>query len=246
MRIAESAVVIFLIAAPVIWAQSPAFEVATVKANHSGDNSSGFPGLRNGTLTGRNVTMRMMLRAAYGLSESRISGPDWLDSDRFDLAGKAPQGVADTEFMPMLQSLLKDRFHLEVHREMKEMPVFDMVVVKAGLKMSLSVPDHPFPTPPPNPGGYMNFGAGTLPEIAMRLTGSAGRPILDKTGLEGRYGFLLIYTPVSTQSADNAAASGPPDFFTAVERQLGLKLEPNKEPIEVLVVDHAERIPTEN
>jgi uncharacterized protein (TIGR03435 family) len=227
-------------------AQSPAFEVATVKVNHSGDNSSGFPALRNGTLTGRNVTMRMMLRAAYGLSESRISGPDWLDSDRFDLAGKAAPGVPDSELMPMFQTLLKDRFQLEVHREMREMPVFDMIVAKAGLKMSLSSPEHPFPTPPPNPGGYMNFGAGTLPEIAMRLAGSAGRPILDKTGLEGRYGFLLIYTPVSTQTADEAAASGPPDFFMAVEQQLGLKLEPNKEPLEVLVVDHSQRVPTEN
>ena len=92
----------------------------------------------------------------------------------------------------------------------------------------------------------MNFGAGTMTEIAQRLTGSAGRTVLDKTGLEGRYGFLLIYTPLSAQTPANADGSGPPDFFTAVEQQLGLKLEPKNEFIEVLVVDHAERTPTEN
>ena len=90
----------------------------------------------------------MILRAAYDLPESRIIGPDWLDSDRFDLAGKAPAGVPDTEFMPMLQALLKERFHLAVHRETKEMQVFDMVVAKGGLKIWLFDPAHPVVKPP--------------------------------------------------------------------------------------------------
>ena len=164
--------------AAALWAQAPAFEVATVKLNRTDGNGGGYPGLRGGLLTGRNCSLRMMLRAAYDLSESRITGPDWLDGDRFDLAGKAPQGVPDTELMPMLQTLLKDRFKVAVHREMKAMPVFDMVVAKGGLKLSLSDPAHPFPTPPPNPGGAMNIGAGTMPQIAQRLTGAAGRPVL--------------------------------------------------------------------
>ena len=118
-----------------ISAQAQEFEVATVKPNRSGQNGDRRPDLQNGVLTARNVTLHMMLRAAYELHESRIIGPDWLDSDRFDLAGKAPAGVPDTEFMPMLQALLKERFQLAVHRETKEMPVFDMVVAKGGLKI---------------------------------------------------------------------------------------------------------------
>src|ERR1700689_1962148 len=135
-------------AAAVLCAQSPAFEVATVKVNRSGENGAGRPDLRNGVLTAWNVTMRMILRAAYDLHESRIIGPDWLDSDRFDLAGKAPAGVPDTEFMPMLQALLKERFQLAVHRETKEMAVFDMVVTKGGLKIWQFDPARPVPKPP--------------------------------------------------------------------------------------------------
>jgi uncharacterized protein (TIGR03435 family) len=232
--------------AAALWAQSPAFDVATVKVNGSGDGITGFPGIRDGMVTARNASLRMLLRAAYDLSENRIIEPDWLDADRFDVTGKSPQGVPNSEMMPMLQTLLKERFHLAFHREMKQMPVFDMVVAKGGLKVTLSDPAHPFPTPPPNPGGAMNLGAGTMPQIAQRLTGAAGRPVLDKTGLEGSYGFLLIYTPLSAQAAGSAAGSGPPDFFTAVEQQMGLKLEPKNELIEVLVVDHADRTPTEN
>ena len=204
-----------------------AFEVATIKLNRTDGNSAGYPGLRNGLLTARNCSLRMMLRIAYDLSENRIIGPDWLDGDRFDLAGKAPQGVADTELMPMLQTLLKDRFKVAVHREMKEMPVFDMVVAKGGLKISLSDSAHPFPTPPPNPGGAMNVGAGTMPQIAQRLTGAAGRPVLGKTSLEGRYGFMLIYTPLSAQKVDKRG--GSTRFLSPWSKQLGLNFNSNRE-----------------
>ena len=85
-----------------------------------------------------------------------------------------------------------------------------------------------------------------MPELATHLTAAASRPVLDKTGLEGRYGFFLFWTILSADAADAQAGSGPPDFFAAVEQQLGLKLQPNREPVEILIVDHAERVPTEN
>jgi uncharacterized protein (TIGR03435 family) len=144
--------------------------------------------------------------------------------------------------MPMLQTLLQERFHLTAHREMRDLPVFEMIVAKGGLKMKLSTPEQPFPKPPPNPGGSMNMGAGTMSEITQRLSGAAGRPILDKTGVEGRYGFLLIFARPSAQPQTD----GPPDFFTAVEQQMGLKLVAAKAPMEVLVVDRADRVPIEN
>jgi uncharacterized protein (TIGR03435 family) len=233
-----------------LWAQSTAFEVATVKIHPAGDNGFSDPALKNGTFTARNVSMRRLLRDAYGLSDLQITGPDWLDSDRYVLVAKSPQGVPDSDLMPMLQALLKERFHLAVHREMKEMPVFDMVVAKGGLKIWLFDAARPV-VKPPLPAHVTSAmeasnGVVTMPELATRLTASAGRPVLDKTGLKGRYGFFLLYTTLSAQSDDATAGSGPPDFFAAVEQQLGLRLEPKKEAVEILGVEHAERVPTEN
>ena len=89
-------------------------------------------------------------------------------------------------------------------------------------------------------------GNGTMPEMADALARVAGRPLMDRTGMEGRFFYTLNYAPLSTQPADSTVDSGPPDFFAAVQQQLGLKLESKKEPIEILVVDHAQRVPTPN
>jgi uncharacterized protein (TIGR03435 family) len=241
MRIA----IAVLILAGSALAQSPGFEVATIRVNDSGSGGSGFPGLRNGVLAGRNISLKMMLQEAFGFSPLRIVGPDWLDTLRFDLAGKAPQGVPDTGFMPMLQALLKERFHVEVHREMREMPVYEMLIASGGVKMLPYDPARKFDGI--NPHGNMIFAPSvTMPELAVRMTASAGRPVVDKTGLEGRYSVVLIFMRLEATAAETAAADAPPDFFTAVQQQLGLKLESKKEPIEVLVVDHADRMPTEN
>jgi uncharacterized protein (TIGR03435 family) len=237
-------------AAPTLLAQSQAFEVATVKTHPSGDNGMSFPDFKNGTFTARNVTMRRLLRSAFDLSDLQIIGPEWLDSDAYDLVAKSAPGTPDSGLMPMLQTLLKDHFHIAVHRETKEMPVFDMVVAKSGLKIWLSDPSRPVPKPPlpahVTSAMIASNGVVTMPQLAIRLANSAGRPVLDKTGLEGRYGFFLFWTQLSAESPDADAGSGPPDFFAAVEQQLGLKLQPNKEPVETLIVDHAERVPTEN
>jgi uncharacterized protein (TIGR03435 family) len=185
----------------------------------------------------------MLLQAAYDLTGPRIIGPGWLDEDRYDVEAKSPEGVPDSEMMPMLQALLKDRFRVSVHRETRGMPVYEMVVAKDGLKISPFDPTHP-PASPRNVGGAVIMGAGTMPQLAKMMSSSAGRPVVDKTGLEGRYGYVLMFTPLSAQS--ETPSDSAPDFFAAVERQLGLKLEPKRDPIEVLVIDHAERVPTEN
>jgi uncharacterized protein (TIGR03435 family) len=227
-------------------AQLPEFEVATIKVNQTGSGGSNFPTLKNGTLNARNVSLLMLLQAAYDLSVLRIVGPNWLDSDRYDLQGKSPQGVPDSEMAPMLQALLKDRFRISSHREMKEMSVYEMIVVKSGIKMSPYDATRPSVWPPNrNRGGAVIVGSGTMPQLAKMLTGSAGRPVLDNTGLDGRYNYLLTFTPLSAKS-DILSDSAPPDLFAAVEQQLGLKLEPKKDSIEILVIDHAERVPIGN
>ena len=148
--------------------------------------------------------------------------------------------------MPMLQALLKDRFRISGHREMKEMPVFEMVVAKDGLKMSAYDPAHPPIPPNRNRGGATTIGSGTMPQLARMMTRPAGRPVVDKTGLSGRYNYILSFTPLSALTAESASESGPPDLFTAVQQQLGLKFESKKGSIEILVIDHAERGPVGN
>lgn len=185
-----------------------------------------------------------MLRVAYGLTCPQINGPGWLDTDRFDVAAKSPQDVPDSDLKSMLQSLLKERFQLAVHIETQNISVFDLIVSKGGLKISVYDPAHPLQTPPRNAAASMIIGVLTMRQLADMLVSPAGRPVLNKTGLEGRYCCALLFSPLSAQAGDRAGDSTSPDIFAAV-RQLGLQLESGKELLDILIVDHAERVPTE-
>ena len=222
-------------------AQSPAFEVATVKANRSGSGSSNGPFISKGRLAAQNASLRQILQVAYGVSELEISGPDWLNYERFDLAGKVPDGVPDTEIMPMLQSLLKDRFRLAAHDEERETAVYDLTVAKGGAKLTAFDPSHIPATPPRNGAESMIIGPMTMSQLASQLARPAGRPVIDKTGLEGRYFLAVTFSPLSADPREGAV-----DIFAALQQQLGLRLEPDKEKLRILVVDHAERVPLEN
>ncbi|HVV47949.1 MAG TPA: TIGR03435 family protein [Bryobacteraceae bacterium] len=235
-----------------LWGQSPAFEAATVKVNDGLDHAVILPVFRNGAFTARNVSLRRLLRTAYGLSDLQILGPDWIGSGQYDVEAKFP-GVPDSELMPMLRSLLHDRFHLTAHREKKEMPVFDMVIASGGLKMSPFDPAHPAPHPSAGAatrylGAIATNGVVTMSQLAIQLAPAAGRPVVNRTNVEGSYSFMLIFTmaPSSSPSASDTTGSNAPDLFTAIREQLGLRLEPKKEFIEVLVVDRADRIPAGN
>ncbi len=246
MRTALAILVFSTTVASVLPTQAQTFDVASVRVNRFGDGSSSYPSLTNGRLTAKNATLRMILQTAYGLSALQINGPGWLDSDRYDLEAKSPPGVPDTEIMPMLQSLLKARFLLTTHRESREMPVYDLIVAKEGLKVSPFDPEHIPPTPPRNGASSMIIGPMTMSQLADHMTPAAGRTVLNKTGLEGRYFCALSYSPLAAEATGSAANPGPLDIFAAVQQQLGLKLEPAKEPLDILIVDHAERVPTEN
>ncbi len=245
MRIAvvTSILLLTVSAAQVLRAQAPTFEVASVKVNHTGEPPRTYPRLRNGTFTAEIASLKTLIVIAYCLIELRIKGPAWLDTERYDIAARAPEGVSDSQLMPLLQSLLKDRFHLESHFETQEMSTYDMVVSKGGSKLKAFDPDHP-PEVPRSYGQAVMVGIGATGQLADALARATGRPVVDKTGSEGRFGWMLNYTPFSGNA--NSANSTAPDIFTAIEQQLGLKLEPKKESLQILVVDRADRIPTEN
>lgn len=237
--------VVLLFGSEPLASQDVAFDVATVKPAAGDAGRSNYPRLYKGTLMAQNVTLKTLLAAAFGLSGLRITGPDWIGTDRFDLAGKAPQGVPDSQFMPMLQALLNERFRIEVHREKKEMATFDMVLANGGLKLTPFDPSKPTP-PARNNGGAMYIGAATMPQLADGLAGIVGRPVVDRTGVEGRYSFMLQYAQPSLGAPDTTGASNLPDVLTAIPEQLGLKLESKKQQMEILVVDSALRVPVAN
>ncbi len=235
-----------------IGAQSPAdqpkFEVATIKP--SGPDSRGIrmgigAGLRNGRFMAGDQSLKEMIAAAYGITPNRVFGPDWLDAAQFNFTAKSPEGVPDTEMRPMLQALLEDRFRLISHPELREMPVYELVVAKAGVKMPI------YPARPPrldethDPRIATMVGtAATTTRLAESLSNLAGRPVVNKTGLTERYAYILRFS--RPQAPDDLTENAPPDLFAAVQEQLGLKLQPGKANLEVIVVDHMERTPSEN
>jgi uncharacterized protein (TIGR03435 family) len=233
---------LLLFAALVLPAQT--FEVTSVKVNTSGSGSSGAPWLAKGRLTATNTTMRQMLQSAWGFSSPQITGPAWIDTDRYDLEARSPEGVADTEIKPMLQALLKGRFGLQAHLETKELPVYNLVVMKDGPKIKPTDPDHRLTQPVRMPGACCMVVAyrGLLDDFARGMSDIVGRTVINKTGLEGPHSWALQWAKVDSAADLNSA----PDIFGAIQQQLGLKLESAKADVPTLVVDHAERVPTGN
>jgi uncharacterized protein (TIGR03435 family) len=235
-------------------AQSQTFEVSTIKRSPAATKGYSFKYAGPRQFTANNHTLRECVGFAYDLSPSLISGgPDWLDSERYDIAAVIPGDTRPptSQLLLMFQALLADRLKLAVHREQKEELVYNLVLGESGFKLKEN-------TSHTEQGAllfkFRQYDAGTmvLPARNANMTGFASllqrsvldRPVFDRTGLSGRYDFDLECRIDGTQfdrrpASTNTQTSDKPDIFTAV-RQLGLKLEPAKEAIDVLVIDHVE------
>ncbi len=221
----------------IAFAQRQEFEVATIKP---GDPEIHGTMINNppGRLVMKNITLREAVRTAYHLNEPELfGGPKWIDSEHFDIDGKAASIVLWDQIMQMLQSLLADRFKLKVHRETRTLPVYALTVAKSGPKMPIATPGDPA-------NGRTSWGPrnltakGTPIDILSRMLADLlMRPVLDRTGLEGIYDIKLDFAPLEGNSDDAPA----PALVTAIQEQLGLKLEATKGPVEVLVIDSAEK-----
>ena len=245
----------------------PEFEVASVKRNNA--NCCEGYGLGDGKLHGNDVTLKTLIAWAYQVRQFQISGgPSWLASDRFDVQAKTEDQKADyPRLRLMLQSLLEDRFKVKLRHDTKELPVYWLVVAKGGPKIRLS-PDQtslddigPAPTGAGPGRGGLQVGPGMLvgnavplPQFATILSRTAlDRSVVDKTNLAGRFDIQLRWAPDTRESPSDpggttsspASPSDFPSIFTAIQEQLGLKLESSRGPVEVLVIDHAER-PSQN
>lgn len=274
------------------------FEVASVKPAAPSLSGKMLVRMRNddpGRVDYSNVSLRELIRVAYQVKDYQIVGPDWLNTQRFDVIAKLPDDAAASQKPAMLQTLLAERFQMQVHRETKELPAYAMVVAKGGPKLKEHV-DALEGTAEAGPGGGpgnmrmktgpdgsvrmsdmkagmvmmgmgMLRGAGmTLAILSDQLSLNLSRPVLDETGLTGKYDIALRWTPeegegagllpmpIAKQMAMAHPVSdakqdpdqAPPPLPVALQKELGLKLEPRKLPVETLVIDRIEKAPTGN
>jgi uncharacterized protein (TIGR03435 family) len=227
---------------------NPSFEVASIKLHPEPVTASYDPIVRGSTVVGMACSLRDMITAAYSIRYDQLAGsPNWLTSGHYDLEAKASGDapLSREQGMAMLRTLLAERFQLKVHREMREMPVYELVIAKNGPKFKPSSPDSTGGTVTRvTAAGLLRMEAtrGTMERLVRQLSNTAGRPVLDKTGLAGDYAFTLEWSPGDRAPDPD---SNVPSIFTAIQEQLGLKLDPTKDPIEMLVIDRAEK-PSEN
>ena len=252
------------------------FEVASVRLravdSQAGLDLSGGPGTSDpGKINYLGIPMTWLLSRAYGIPMDMISGPNWLGTAKYDIAANVPLGTSKEHFALMLQNLLIERFKLICHEEERNGPGFDLGVASGGptLKESVDGPESEqspqglgfdrdgFPklsrgahtVVETGSGGFAraSFGRFSLPELAQWLRFRLGSPVLDRTGLTGRFDFTLEFAPTGmfARISPDDGVSGPL-LANALEKQLGLKLERTKGPSKVLVIDHIEKTPTEN
>ena len=229
------------------------FEVASIKPNKIG-NAGGEGSNREsvqaspGSLVMRNVTLITCLKWAYGVRDFQISGPNWMGAERFDISAKAAGAASEQQMRTMLRALLTERFKMASRRESKELSVYALVASKKGVKLKVSTVDSPGHLSPE--GGDLVFQNFSMAELADRLQAipfKVDRPVLDETGLKGRFDFHLKLASsgaelkTTLEGIDRGVA-----VFAYFQEQLGLKLEARKAPVDVLVIEHAEKVPVEN
>jgi uncharacterized protein (TIGR03435 family) len=226
------------------WDADPDWEVATVKPSASSEKGDRIH-LHGRHLTFERDTVEAMLLFGYALHKSQLAEePDWVKTERWDVDGLSDiDGEPDLrQLQGMQRKLLAERFGLKVHYEQREMPVFALTVAKGGPKLTPNVSD---------PNGWMDQESGggdgwhlerlkntSMTDLASRLKIRVDRPVVDQTGLKGRYDFQLKWLTDDNHSADPDA---PPGLFTAIQEQIGLKLEAAKAVVDVLVIDSVER-----
>ena len=237
--------------------QGLAFEVASVKPNTAMSHNMSVNRTPGGGLEVVNETLRILISFAYNLRDDQNSGgPSWLDTERYDIIAKAPAGTQisnpstpwivpdDDPVRVRLQTLLAERFHLAVHRETKEKTVFALAQEKGGAKLQ------PWKEGDlPGPSMRLDYTKLTCRKYSMQLFATViisqrlGTAVIDKTGLEGEYNFVMTFQPdppLSRSGTTPDPAAGP-TFLEALHDQLGLKLERQKGLVDILVIDHAQK-----
>ena len=224
--------------------ERPAFEVASIKpVKYEGGPLRVRARIDADGIDFVNVTVQNCILRAFGVKAYQIVGPDWIRTQRFTIAAKAGGPAPQEKILLMLQRLLAERFQFVQHRETREMPAYALVVAKGGPKLKVSASDAVTEVGGGD-GPGINFQNAGMGELISVLTQESGRPVIDATGLTGKYDFRLV-AENSRRPQPATEPGDEPSIFIAVQEQLGLKLEPRKIRMEMLVIDRVER-PTEN
>jgi uncharacterized protein (TIGR03435 family) len=240
---------IALLAAGAVFAQPrdtrPAYEAASVKINTSGSGHSSSDGSK-GQVVMTNQTLKRLIERAYNVKPLQVTGPGWMEDVPFDIAAKYPPDTRNEDRLVMLRTLLEDRFKLAVHRESKDMPGYALVVAKSGFKLKPVEPSGGSDTS--SDGGRVRTLTAkktSMAQLADLVARNLGDFVVDKTGLGGVYDFELRWAN-DDQNPDATDIDGVPSLFSALQEALGLRLQAQKVPVEIVVVDHVERVPIEN
>jgi uncharacterized protein (TIGR03435 family) len=230
-------------------AQPIEFDAATVKRSPPPPGNSiniNLGTALNGKVALTNATLSDCIKFAYGIAaDAQLSGPDWINSGtlRYDIVAQAPPDTPRERLLQMLQTLLADRMKLVLHHEQHELRYLALLPAKTPHKMSLSKSD----AAPAGPvfGGRILSSKMSMPTLAKLLSRFERQTVLDMTGLDGTFEVHLewVLDDTAQQATDRPAG---PSLFTAVQEQLGLRLESRKGPVDVLVIDSAEKVPAEN
>lgn len=251
--------VLCLLSLPAL-AQQLSFDVASVKPGDPSSNS-GHLHTDPGLLLFENVSLRTIIQFAYDIPQYQLSAPGWIDNAKYDINAKAADPKANDDTLKlMLRSLLADRFGMKMHREPKQLPVFELALAKNGPKIHEPAGGNSSKFVESKSEGEPVFSEdktglivqrATMTQLAEKLSQPLRQPVVDKTGLTARYDLRIDITPYLTPptgDGDNGPRIADPVSFvvTAFQEQLGLKLEAGKQTVDLLVVDAINRTPSEN
>jgi uncharacterized protein (TIGR03435 family) len=241
--------------APMAADADPSFDVATIKLSDPASRGKGFGG-PPGHFQTRNTTLNDLMMYAYRVhTKQLVGGPDWMDTEKFDIVTKpdTPGAASDKQNQLMMRKLLVSRFGLKFHEEKRDLSAFILTIAKGGPKLTKSESDADALS-----GfgfralGNLTFRNITMPDFASWMQTVLDRPVVDHTELQGRFDGKLLWNPDETQFAvfgppptPSTAPDAPPDLYKAIQEQIGLKLDAAKTPVTVIVLDHVEK-PSEN
>ncbi len=256
---------------------APVFEVASIRRIAPDELSMPFPDgsldqqirIRGGPGTQSpnrfdcyGGTLKMLLMRAFNIQANQISGPNWLENERYNVSAKINPGSSTEQFRLMLQGFLLERFQMQVHHDFKRLPVYNLVIAKTGSKVSQAERLPEAKDEAARKGIMQNKAAeslnfhkqnmiyrrsfflpnATVEEFAAKLSTFLDRPLMEKTHIDGRHAFSLKWSPEGTQTEANGLRG--PSIFAAVEEQLGLKLERGTAEVETLVIDVINKTPS--
>lgn len=243
------------------WAAAQSFDVASVKVSESGGRGGlgGKPTLHTepDSLDIRNMSLKSCVSWAYNVKDYQVSGPGWIEEQRYSILAKASNPVKQDELRALLRNLLAERFHLVQHRETRELSVYVLTVAKEGIKIKASQGEGESSFRPVKGNNKLAIEAGhtSMAQFAELLSSPMQRPVVDETGLTGAYDFTVDVSKYMNMEQGPRregeghgidASSVESAIMMAIQEQLGLKLESKRRPAEMIVVDRAEKVPTEN